>query len=733
MKYLITVILLFGLTGTCSNNKRCVLNNLNKTMEQSTIIDSEKFLSKINNNKAQNNPGLLPRNEFNIVSKNIATNTTDYINFDQEFYTYRQYAYDSSTRTRDLLDNNALGIDTEIKKLGGSDSDILYVGGYRPSQFQIQSKSNNRIIGDDDRELVADSTTMPYSACGFIIADYSILNNVTNTIETRSFAGTGFLEGPDLMATAGHVVFKDVTSSYYDSNDVLHQEFEDNIDNPTFPDEIRFYPAQNGSGFRPFGYVSIERVYIEKSYYLNQQNDWACCKLSTPIGYQTGWLGKVANFYQFNYQFESFGYPGSKNGYMYKSVANFLGYEQNTGNYQTNLDSEGGQSGSPYQITLDDDYVCGIHTYSVGDSYSGGFRINSFLFSFMNSFVTGNYSTKSITPTDYCFQDSYPTSQSYQDNYRTSYAGDFEFMTRRFRTGYIHNEYIVMSPIRTGITFAYIEYRFTVPVKRIDVQLSHWRSTTLELLTPSTGEVFLQVPWSAYLWDNEFDLLNDISMPIDRTHPETFTFVFDEPIFRFRFYSRIFNRVDIDANRGRICIGDMTVWSPNYSDYLPLSGYENLFDTFRWDDSVQSNSGSYNYILCNQVHPGTTYLWYQQEPGEYANVGCYPFTKQNIVSAVEADFTKYNQDFNVNKVFQEVSKDSVCPAGTYKVALASCTSGYHWYRQDADGYWTHKLGTAAVSKYDNSGNLIKDPAQANRGIYNNFLGYFAVSPWNNYY
>lgn len=58
---------------------------------------------------------------------------------------------------------------------------------------------------------------------------------------------------------------------------------------------------------------------------------------------------------------------------------------------------------------------------------------------------------------------------------------------------------------------------------------------------------------------------------------------------------------------------------------------------------------------------------------------------------------------------------------------------YHWYRQDADGYWSHKPGTTPVRLTDNSGNLILDPAEADLGIYTNFLGYFAISPWNNLY
>lgn len=82
----------------------------------------------------------------------------------------------------------------------------------------------------------------------------------------------------------------------------------------------------------------------------------------------------------------------------------------------------------------------------------------------------------SIAPIEYGFPDAYSTNPDVASRYTThTTASGFTFQTRRFRTGYIHNEYIVMSPIRTGYKEAFIEYKFNTPVERIDVELSHWR------------------------------------------------------------------------------------------------------------------------------------------------------------------------------------------------------------------------------------------------------------------
>ncbi len=64
------------------------------------------------------------------------------------------------------------------------------------------------------------------------------------------------------------------------------------------------------------------------------------------------------------------------------------------------------------------------------------------------------------------------------------------------------------------------------------------------------------------------------------------------------------------------------------------------------------------------------------------------------------------------------------------MALVVSDEDYHWYRQDSDGLWSHKQGTFPVTRNDDSGDPIIDPKLADRGEYTEFLGYYAVTPWN---
>ena len=76
-----------------------------------------------------------------------------------------------------------------------------------------------------------------------------------------------------------------------------------------------------------------------------------------------------------------------------------------------------------------------------------------------------------------------------------------------------------------------------------------------------------------------------------------------------------------------------------------------------------------------------------------------------------------------------------CPVGTSKIALAtSPEQDYHYYRQDNNGFWSHKPGRKPVTNKDASGKLIINPEMANRDYrteesklnYDNFCGYMCV-------
>lgn len=171
---------------------------------------------------------------------------------------------------------------------------------------------------------------------------------------------------------------------------------------------------------------------------------------------------------------------------------------------------------------------------------------------------------------------------------------------------------------------------------------------------------------------------------------------------------------------------------------MPLSGYELPYNPSLWEGVVKDTNNCYAYILNNQVYPGTTSAWFKQQPGRYAGLTLTQSqiqgNGQNILYNVLEDFEAYNENFGTNLVFNQIGRFEKCPPGSYKVALVVNPGvDYHWYRQDADGFWSHKQGTTAVKRTDGSNQLIIDPILADRGDYTSFVAYFKVTPWNNYF
>lgn len=174
-----------------------------------------------------------------------------------------------------------------------------------------------------------------------------------------------------------------------------------------------------------------------------------------------------------------------------------------------------------------------------------------------------------ISPCEYGFADAYPVDSKIAEKYQRMLIpnSSVPFRTRRFRTGYIHNEYIVMSCIRENVNEAYIEYAFNSPISGIQVDLSYWRSPSYEYLTSSNGLAELQFwvePNVSNLfqgrWERALDLLSEeTNLPTDRTKQTRYEINFTTQVYSFRFYSKTNVTYHNNNNKGRICIGDLII------------------------------------------------------------------------------------------------------------------------------------------------------------------------------
>jgi hypothetical protein len=110
------------------------------------------------------------------------------------------------------------------------------------------------------------------------------------------------------------------------------------------------------------------------------------------------------------------------------------------------------------------------------------------------------------------------------------------------------------------------------------------------------------------------------------------------------------------------------------------------------------------------IHGGETCSVGYHQPGATKKINKKLLRKSYIKCHTLVDLIR--QD--VPKL-RRISYTRRCPIGSSKIALViDPHDDYHFYRQDPDGYWSHKPGAQPVTRLDAEGVPIIDPMTANR-------------------
>jgi glutamyl endopeptidase len=204
------------------------------------------------------------------------------------------------------------------------------------------------VIGADGRYQITGTTTYPYSAIVHV---------------TSSIGGcTGWLIGPDTVATAGHCVYG----------------------GGSWATNVVVYPGRNGSS-TPYGSCGYRTLYTVNGWVngSSPEYDYGAIKLNCTVGNSTGWFGYRWQSASLTGQASYIsGYPGDKPyGTQWRSD-DYVRITETRRIFYAN-DTYGGHSGSPVWNGGANCSPCGIaiHAYGVGSNgYNGGTRITEAVF-----------------------------------------------------------------------------------------------------------------------------------------------------------------------------------------------------------------------------------------------------------------------------------------------------------------------------------------------------------------
>jgi hypothetical protein len=141
-----------------------------------------------------------------------------------------------------------------------------------------------------------------------------------------------------------------------------------------------------------------------------------------------------------------------------------------------------------------------------------------------------------------------------------------------------------------------------------------------------------------------------------------------------------------------------------------LSGSEPKYEPTKWNlkDNIRDTHNCYAYVI-NKISASRDN---KPQPGYFSGYGGIT-----------------NSDYDCATFYQRMKKDipglylinykKKCQEGFHKgfIAIAPPTEGdtdYHFYRQDSNGYWSHKPGRTEATDLDSVGKKIINPLMASR-------------------
>lgn len=228
------------------------------------------------------------------------------------------------------------------------------------------------VFGVDNRERININNYDKYSTFVQIIATFP---------DGMSFQGSGAMIGSNDVLTAAHVIYSKENGGYVTEVEVVPSKFGD---------------------YEPFGKILADNIYASLGWvnYEDIVYDYGVISLSTPIGFQTGWLDisyqpSLQNLINSNTLLLSYGYAGDKeNGeWMYKTqgIPDDI-YNSSVLLFEDDMDLYFGQSGSAVINPISKEIIGLVSAEFSNPNYNGILALNFYSYNTILNYASYNNS-----------------------------------------------------------------------------------------------------------------------------------------------------------------------------------------------------------------------------------------------------------------------------------------------------------------------------------------------------